>query len=150
MLEIVDTVPWHVASIRERLSAASTRACEHVYGVDLRSVLDLTWTMSDRCWTLQDKELPIVITGVYEESIGVGNPWTFLSREVDDHRVSVACWSKRMLEKYQRTYAILELYLDYENKKSIRWHKWLGFVFDLPAPHGPLGTTCVHGVRMEL
>jgi hypothetical protein len=147
-MRLVKAVPWHVASIRERLSPESSRSCAHVYGVDIRLVLDLTWRFSQDAVTLIDGELPIIIAGVYESELGVGNPWTFLSREVAQHRIACAWWSLFVLDHFQRRYGILELYLDCENTRSIRWHRWMGFHLDPPAPHGPLGAMCVRGRRI--
>lgn len=148
-LTLVETVPWHVASVRERLTPASTHDCRHIYGVDIRTVLDVTWSISDRAWTLLADELPICITSVYEASTGVGQPWTFLTNEIEHHRIGFLWWSKFVLEKYQENFGILELWLNSENERSLRWHRWLGFSLHPRAPYGPRGALCVYGVRMQ-
>jgi hypothetical protein len=66
----------------------------------------------------------------------VGVPWMIGTDLIAKHAKAFLRRNKKMVAVMLSLYPTLINYVDVRNVKAIEWLRWLGFVFDDPAPHG--------------
>lgn len=78
------------------------------------------------------------IFGVTEKSLLTrhGIPWMLTTDKMELHKRILMEGSIDVVNEMKRHFNHLENYVYVENKRSVRWLKWLGFEFDEPEPHG--------------
>jgi len=90
------------------------------------------------CWTGLRDGVPVCIFGVSALSLldGTGVPW-LLGTEGLDAKFLIK--GKAIVRLLQKEFPNMVNYVHVDNKKSIRWLKWVGFTIDSPAPFGKEG-----------
>jgi hypothetical protein len=98
-------------------------------GDSVRDILEMTPDLEKNAWVWERGGQVHAIFGVnpVKEHDGVGVIWMLATKSFDDHFMAFAAACKVvvdvMIEGYKYTYN----YVSVENKKSIKWLKWLGF-----------------------
>lgn len=99
-----------------------------------------SYVLSRTCRTVIINEVVVAMFGVVPHSIysSDGSVWFLASDQVDEERKAFARISKNEVNAMCEKYSRLTNFVDADNKKSIRWLKWLGFTVDPnAAPSGP-------------
>lgn len=73
----------------------------------------------------------------------VGMPWALGTEEADMQISAYARHSRKFFEGVSHAFPVMENYALAENKKTLRWLRWMGFDMDEPAPYGCFGVPFV-------
>jgi len=140
---IVEAQPEHVAELIDNL-----RPVDHdeilAMGIPADQAEKTVWhtyRMSTVAWAGLADGRVVAVFGVTPLSylLGHGSPWMLGTTLLDAHTVRFARESRPVVERMQRAYPRLTNYIDYRNKKTIRWLKWLGFDIKPAKPFGLKG-----------
>ncbi len=76
--------------------------------------------------------------GVVPKTIlgGTATVWLLGSPEIMKIQRVFAKQSNYFIDLFLSHFSCLENFVDVENEQSIKWLKWLGAVFEKPAPYG--------------
>ncbi|WP_027179945.1 hypothetical protein [Maridesulfovibrio bastinii] len=74
-------------------------------------------------------DAPCLVFGIIQLCDGVGVPWMVSSAEVENHSISLARISKRLLKIVQYEFPVLVTWISKDNQRSLSWHRWCGFHF---------------------
>ena len=107
-------------------------------GATIREVLLDTPDMDKNAWVWECKGQVRVIFGVnpIEEYNGVGIVWMLGTKSFDEHKAAFALVCRNVLYSMLDNYSYLFNYASAQNKKSLKWLKWLGFNVKQPEPIG--------------
>lgn len=97
---------------------------------------------STHAWAIRVDGQPLVLMGVGPISLlgGIGVPWLLSAGPAVRHAKVLHRAGLPILAAMRAAYpALLVNFVDARNATSIRWLRWLGFVFEPAAPHGAFG-----------
>ena len=105
--------------------------------------LRLSVEASDRVWTGLVNGEPVCCFGRAVSPVDptVGYPWLLGTPVMERHSKAFLIRNRAYLREMSRGLRRLENHVFTENRTSIRWLKWLGFIVDEPAPFGTMGMT---------
>lgn len=135
---VSNEVSFSVATIADaRLLAAQMRECDRIEVLasgakSVESAVIQSVQMSLQAYSFWCDGDLVCIAGVSSKSLlgGVGVPWALGTGLMDRMPRQVLHYSPRMLAVMMGEFAELVNYVHAENRRSIRWLKWLGFTVD--------------------
>lgn len=106
--------------------------------------------MSDLSVIVMVNDQPCAMLGMVTQSIltGTGVVWMLGTDESMNHRKLFLELSPPVINEMLNACPSLFNYVHVDNKKSIRWLKWLGFTIDEPSPYG-VGGELFHKFHIE-
>ncbi len=111
-----------------RLRVADKLELKLSCGMGPCSALSLSYTNSQKVYSVIAEEgEPIAIFGVVGEHPSIGVPWMLGSEGIYKHAAQFMAESKQWLKEIEEDYELLVNYVHADNKKAIRWLKWMGF-----------------------
>ncbi len=127
----------HPAILAGRLGAMDRLEIE-VYGIDAATGMELSYKMSEKCWSgFYDGRLIVMIgvgsmaklyPGVPQgETAGVGIPWLLGTGEYRSCRKTFLRLSKVIKREMHEMFPVLRNFVAVENRQAVHWLKWLGF-----------------------
>lgn len=118
-------------------------------GGNVRDILTKTPDMNKNAWVWERESKVHAIFGVnpVPNMDRVGVIWMLATKTFDDHFMVFAAACKAVVATMIGNYEYLFNYVHVENKKSIRWLKWLGF--DVK-PAEPIGVNGARFHRFEM
>lgn len=107
--------------------------------------LKTTAAVSVISWTAVVDDKPALAFGVCRKSAvsEIGMPWALGTDQADKQITKYARQSRIFYDGVTQAFPALENYALAENKKTLRWLKWMGFDMDEPAPYGCFGAMFV-------
>lgn len=140
-----EDVEYVIANIRDEDRAE----IDALDGGNVRNSLYQTPDMDKNAWVWEREGKVHAIFGVnpVEDRDGVGVIWMLATKTFDDHFMAFAAACKVVVEVMIKDYEYVFNYVYVENKKSIRWLKWLGF--DV-RPSEPIGINGAEFHRFEM
>ena len=92
------------------------------------TALAISFENSHKVYTAVDDEgKPFAMFGVVSGPYAMGVPWMLGSDGIYKHASQFMAESKAWLKEIEEDYDILVNYVHADNKKAIRWLKWMGF-----------------------
>lgn len=140
-----EDVEFIIANIRDE-DAAEIAAFD---GDSVRDVLAFTPDVEHNAWVWERHGKVHAIFGVnpIEGRDGVGIIWMLATKSFDEHFMAFAAACKVVVDVMIEKYEYLYNYVSVENRKSIKWLKWLGF--DV-RPSEPIGINGAEFHRFEM
>lgn len=140
-----EDVEFIIANIRDE-DIAEIAALD---GGNARDALFETPDLDKNAWVWERQGRVHAIFGVnpVEDRDRVGVIWMLATKTFDDHFMAFAAACKVVVEEMIKDYEYIFNYVSVENKKSIKWLKWLGF--DV-RPSEPIGIKGAEFNRFEM
>ena len=131
--------------IARHMRASDRREIHFLAALTPLRAMRTTAAISEYAWTATLDGRPAVAFGVCRKTTmsDIAMPWLLATDEADEHITSFAKLSREAFNAIVTAYPVLENYALAENKKTLRWLKWLGFDMCEPAPHGCFGALFV-------
>lgn len=109
--------------------------------VDPLNALAISFKRSAFCYTVERKQRPVAIFGVYPLSIlgTQASVWMLATDELTLIKRRFVRHSRNIIEHMLSFYPFLYNYVDVRNSESIKWLKWCGARMKEPAPYGAEG-----------
>jgi hypothetical protein len=131
--------PADYAEVLAQLGAVDPRAMwESVAGTDVKAAFD--------------GGSLVAVFGCYPHPSqeGVGIPWMLGTTLLDTHAVTLCRLCRPVVDDWQRRYTYLTNLASLENRKVLKWLRWLGFKFagTYPGQHDP-SVTFVQFIRVS-
>lgn len=109
-------------------------------GKSIRECITDIPNLEENSWVWEYDQKPVCIFGVNPFGRpGEGLIWMLATTLFDDHFMVFAVACKSVVEDMVRPFKYVFNYVYVENRKSIRWLKWLGFTVREPEPVGVNG-----------
>ena len=98
--------------------------------------LELSIKNSYTCMIVYGDDVPLTALGLVLRGFlsDTGVPWLLSAEQALDHRKEFLRLSPPVIDKMLQIRPKLVNYVHTENKLSIRWLKWLGFIIENPEP----------------
>lgn len=80
------------------------------------------------CTCVLVDNIPTIIFGCADYD-GFGVPWLLATDDINKIKVQFILKSQDIIKPWKQKYSLLTNYVHSSNKLSIRWLKWLGFLF---------------------
>lgn len=131
--------------IARNMRKSDVREIYYLAALKPTQAMRTTAAVSVISWTAHIEGRPLLAFGVCRRSTmsDVGMPWALGTEEADKNIAAYARHSRTFFEGVTQTFQVLENYALAENKKTLRWLKWMGFDMDEPAPYGCFGVPFV-------
>lgn len=102
-------------------------------GDKLRSLEAMTGIGSD-LWIGLINEVPVCAWGLVPPSLISDRAylWLYVTEGVDEHKFIFVRWSQRIMADLRKRYPMIYGVCEVDNKRAIRWMKWLGAEFGYP------------------
>lgn len=122
------------------------------------SAMGTIWTLAHECrltlqcsceaHTVLVNEKPVMMFGVVPLNLvsGIGSPWLFGSKEMDNHSKKFIRYSRSFLQELLKRWPVLINSVDNDNIKTKRWLEWMGFNISNPVQFGN-GQFCPFEIR---
>lgn len=96
------------------------------------------FTNSSLCFTVECNESPIAMFGINPQSILGNNAtiWLLSSDELEKIQKAFLRHSRRFINLMLSEYALLNNFVDVENRQTIKWLKWCGANLGPVVPYG--------------
>lgn len=135
---IRDATIYDVEYLSDKLRDIDLREIDAVSGCSPKAALRSGLRLSDFCKVGTVDGRPVCIYGVRKASslMAVGYIWMLGTDDVDKHAMKFARECDIQVSEMMKGYEVVYNHCLAESKKTIRWLKWLGFVFEDPKPHG--------------
>jgi hypothetical protein len=136
--EICDATLEDIEYLASNLRDIDKREIAAVSGRSTKAVLMSGATKSEYCKVAIVDGVPMCIYGVSRAGAlsGVGYIWLLGTDEIDKHAVKFIRGCAIQISEIVKDFNLVENWCHAENKKTIRWLKWLGFTFEDPKPYG--------------
>lgn len=123
--------PGHVNRIANRMREIDKRECG-AFKHTPKQALRLALAASSLSWVALYHGQPEAMFGLRIASLiaGVGQPWLLGTDKLDRGMRELVAWSPRFVAAMQGETPRLENHVAVENRRSIRYLRHLGFVFD--------------------
>lgn len=131
--EIVPAAPEYVPAIAAHMREADRREVWASHRHRPAEALDCALRRSELAWTCFVHGKPAFMWGVTRQGSllsRVGAPWLLGTESLYAVRREFMRQSRAYVERMQERFPRLENYVHAENKLSMRWLKWCGFVLD--------------------
>lgn len=141
MLKAIPAKPEHIDAIAPLMRKADADECYATSFRNPREALEFSLAASTLAWTVLKDGEPVCMFGVGAQSLFdfTGHPWMLGTDAVDSFGREFLRQNKEYVVRMMEAHPFLVNYVDCRNKKSIKWLKWLGFIFDNPASYGTMG-----------
>lgn len=148
--QILEATHDHVEALKSRLRPLDLLEIEASSGRRPSLALELSWRVSEVCWTGLIKGEVVTMFGAGRKSLisRVGVPWMLGSQELSGAGLEVGRRSKEYVKEMKSHFARLENFIDARQTRSIRWLRWCGFSIEPAAPYGVKGLP-FHRFHME-
>ncbi len=96
------------------------------------------WKLSQYSVVVMVNDEPCVIMGLVSRDLlsGIGTPWLLGTEKALNHAREFFRLSPPVINDMLKVCPRLFNYVHADNKVSIKWLKWIGFIIDEPIPHG--------------
>lgn len=105
-------------------------------GFTPEKALKQSYFNSEYCFTVICDKKPVAMFGArrrnFTNNCKRASIWLLGTKNIEKNKTEFLRKSKKYIEFFKSKFDILENYIDVNNKKYIKWLKWLGFNFGRP------------------
>ena len=140
-IDLVRYMDHHIVDILDQGVRASDEEEVHLAtGYSCGIVLPEFVKVSEEVYTVLGGGVPIALYGVAPfKDKDTGSPWLIGTDKFSEYQIAIALWSREAVKDLKKKYRLLENFVYNNNKRSIKWLQWCGFVIEEPEPFGPFG-----------
>lgn len=130
-----------VVFVAEHAKAEDRQEVMAAWGRDVKTDLLQAFQHSDFCSCALIGGVPVAVFGTIPDSAfgDRATVWLIFTEEVEKFRVVTAKECRRVLKDVLQVHSPVYNFVNVENKRIIRWLKWLGAEFVGPVRHGIWG-----------
>jgi len=138
-INIVPARPEHAHPIGSRLREADKHEVWAASRLRPVEAVKLSLSASELTWTLLRGGDPVLMFGVARRSLldPVGVPWLLATNDILKVKATVLKKSRQYINLMRRDFETLENFVHGENRISIAWLRWCGFIVEPGEPRGP-------------
>lgn len=131
--------------IASHIRASDRKEIYYLAALTPLQAIKTTAAVSEIAWTAKLDGRPILAFGVCRKTAlsDIGMPWALGTDEADRQVSAYARHSRTFFDGVSRAFPVMENYALAENKRTLRWLKWMGFDMEDPAPYGCFGVPFV-------
>ena len=138
---VVETTAEHVKFVAENMRKPDKREIWLSHRIEPLEALEMITKQYGPQFTGMHGDEPVAIFGILivNDLNKTGSPWMLATDKMMSRKKDFAAISKEYMAKMAEQFNYLENYVHKENRKSVRWLKWLGFEVHKPIPYGISG-----------
>lgn len=151
-VEIAPYEAWHGDHIAANMRPSDRKEIYYLAALKPAAAIKATAAMTVFAKTALVNGEPCVIWGLARRTFlsDVGVPWLLGTPLAERYQFRFGRATRTYYEEMASHFPIMENYALAENRKTLRWLKWLGFDMDEPQPYGAFGAPFVRfGRRLE-
>lgn len=151
-VQIAAYEPWHGDHIAANMRPSDRKEIYYLAALTPPAAIKATAAMSAYGKTALVNGEPCVIWGVARRTFlsDVGVPWLLGTPLAEQYQFRFGRATRVYFEEAASRFPVMENYALAENRKTIRWLKWLGFDMEEAQPYGAFNAPFVRfGRRLE-
>ena len=137
-VQFVDYEKAHGDYIAKNMRLSDRKEMYYMAAIRPAAAVEMSVAMAREVKTVLLDGVPCLVFGIGTQTFfsEVGVPWLLGTDAADQHQYRFGRQSKKIFSEMYAPYSCMENHVLAENKKTIRWLKWLGFEMDEPLPYG--------------
>lgn len=140
MITFEKVTPAHIQYVADNMRQADAVEVWASSNATPLEALEKSLELSDYATTVCADGHPLVIMGLVKGGmLGTGVPWLLGTDDALKYKRHFLTESRQVVQEMLDICPHLYNHVHDKNYVSVRWLKWLGFMMDDPAPHGPNG-----------